>query len=1331
RLYLSVHASFRKKDSNSRYILFFHCFVIRSRRLFPSSVRNSHQTETRQPFSKAILRQDVPWFEKQTSGGLVHKLSENVDIIQNGIGTKFGDFVQNISGFLTGLIIAFAVGWKLSLVAFAMLPLVAIAFALFGFLMKILTLKEVAAYSRAGGIANEVLSAIRTVVAFGGEEKEYNRYSSELTTAQKQGVKKSMAVGGVMGLIGLTLFTSAAVVFWYGVELMLIAEYTAGTVVAVFFNVILGSIYLGNALPALQYFLTATTVARDVYDTIERTPSIDKNYAGTVHEDFHGNINFQDIKFVYPTRPDTTVLQEFNMNLRKGQTVALVGPSGSGKSTVVHMLQRFYEPIEGRILVEGTDIRELDLKAFRSQQGFVQQEPILFEGTVAENIRLGKLDADQAEIEEAARLANAHDFILSLPEGYNTVVGERGTGMSGGQKQRIAIARALIRKPRLLLLDEATSALDTNSERIVQAALDKASTGRTVVMVAHRLTTVRNADLILVLENGRIREAGTHDQLTALDGLYSAMLLNQKRSRHQDSTDEDADADLKHMEPEVWKVEDEEVIRLTKCWNHFQRSWRFFSLWYVFCCLQLKQIKRSPLARMLRMNRPELAFIVLGCLCSAVSGATQPVFAILYSQLFEIFTLVNNPPLMREQVRLISGLMALVGGLRFLGTLGEGYFFGVSGERLTQRLRSQLFKAILSQDIGWFDRQENQPGILTARLATEASKLKVLSGSSLGFIVEAGVLSIISIVVAFIYSWQLALLVLGFAPILVLSGMLQVKRMQGGGGASVSLFAMKIAQEALSAEKTVFAFNLEDYFYKRFKNALQSNLKSELKDNLVNSLVFALTQSIMMFCFAASMSLGAYLLNQNSLTLVGLFRQAVRVPVFIVLNMSSQSLGRTASVVPELTAASKAAKSIFSTMDRIPHILTDAGEKPTEQFTGQVEFKNVTFTYPNRPGTRILKRFSHCISAGESVALVGVSGCGKSTLLQLVQRFYDPIHTGPDSGVFFDGHNLRSLAPSWIRRQIGIVSQEPNLFDLSIRENIAYGDNSKEVSMEEIIEAARQANIHDFVCTLPQGYDTQVGARGGKLSGGQKQRVAIARALIRKPALLLLDEATSALDNESERIVQQALDGIVGTCTSIVVAHRLTTVENVDKIVVMENGRKIEDVNESSVKENHLPVVQTVAQFSRFRMRAIIDVFCHKDLLELDIRWRVFQDKVYTITRAHFKHVLSTEKRRAYLNDSEERKTNVGRRNVHQRTLCKVYAARDLAGRLWLSGYKQFVSALSAWGATDGTQSIKHPEILRMATSIRRILGCQRLLRSHSQPIRTRLYAAGGSDELG
>ncbi|THD22088.1 Multidrug resistance protein 1 [Fasciola hepatica] len=1110
-------------------------------------------------YFKAVLRQDVPWFDTQSSGSLMNKLTQNIDNIEEGIGSKFGEFILNLSGFFCGLIIAFFVGWKLTLVACAMVPFVVTVFLFFGVSMKYFTMKELDAYSRASAISGEVLSAIRTVMAFGGEKKEFQRYSKELGAAQKMGIIKSAALGGVVGAIGLTLFSSAALIFWYGIELIITENYSGGTVVTVFINVVIGSIFLGNALPNMQYFLIAMASATEVYGLIDRVPPIDKDRSGKRIPDFTGNIIFKDVDFAYPTRPDIVVLKKFNLELKSGQTVALVGPSGSGKSTIVHMLQRFYDPIGGEIIVEGENIRDLDLKAFRAQLGCVQQEPILFEGTVEDNIRLGKLDATNEEIIEAAKMANAHDFILHLPEGYKTVLAERGAGLSGGQKQRIAIARALIRKPKLLLLDEATSALDTRSERVVQEALDQASAGRTVVVVAHRLTTVRNADLIMVLDKGVIREKGTHDELVERNGLYAAMLhiqkqtdknqlgeaepvddigLSKKTNLRNGSNgamwtlaDDDNSVEFSHASPQLIRRVSEASINLGK---------------------KIFTFKRSPIFRILKMNRTELGYIIGGCVASLIAGAVQPSFALLYSQMFQIFTYANDPEKMRSQVSIFAALMVFLGCLRFLGMLGQGFFFGVSGERLTRRVRGMLFQAIMRQEIGWFDRTENQPGTLTAVLATEASKMKSLSGSQLGFIIEAFALVTMSLVIAFIYSWQLTLLMLAFYPMFILSGMLQIKRIAGEGSKETDGPSTQLAQEAISSDRTVFTLNLEDYFQNRFEDLLMNKKLSNLKQTILFAVLFSLTQAGPMFCFAAAFTLGAFLVEHKYIEMLAVFR------VFAVLNMSAQSLGRTASIGPETQRAREASKIILKTLDRTPSIRTDDGLVPREPFRGNVEFKHVYFSYPTRKTISVLKKFSHAVNSGETVALVGESGCGKSTLLQLVQRFYDPDDFGSDSGIFFDGHNIRQLAPAWVRRQIGIVSQEPNLFDMSIRDNIAYGDNSREVTMDEIMEAARQANVHEFITTLPEGYDTSVGQKGSHLSGGQKQRVAIARALLRKPILLLLDEATSALDVESERVVQEALDSAMGSRTCLMVAHRLSTVENADLIVVLENGRKIE-----------------------------------------------------------------------------------------------------------------------------------------------------------------------------
>ncbi|RTG82158.1 ATP-binding cassette, subfamily B (MDR/TAP), member 1 [Schistosoma bovis] len=447
----------------------------------------------------AVLHKDVLWFDQHSPGDIINNLSDNLNSIESGIGTRLSDFNQNISGFLSGIIIGFIVKWKLALVACATLPFVVIAFSLFGIAFKLFHNKEINAYSRACTVSNEVLSSIRTVVAFGGEKRESLRYQKELTSAELMGIKKATAFGG-------------------------------------------GSIFLGNALPNIPYILGAVTSSKDIFATINHVSVIEKNDTGKIIPDFDGSITFRHVNFSYPSRSDIPILVNFCLTVKSGQTIALVGSSGSGKSTLIHMLQRFYDPTQGEILIQGVDLRELNIHNYRNQIGCVQQEPVLFDGTIRENIRLGKLNATDEEIYEAAIKANAHQFIIRLPQGYDTLVGEKGNSLSGGQKQRIAIARILIRKPKLLLLDEATSALDTQSERIVQRALDKIVNSCTVLIIAHRLSTIINADCIVVLEQGCIREMGKHKELLKLNGLYATMYYGQERiDKEQDDSTDDED----------------------------------------------------------------------------------------------------------------------------------------------------------------------------------------------------------------------------------------------------------------------------------------------------------------------------------------------------------------------------------------------------------------------------------------------------------------------------------------------------------------------------------------------------------------------------------------------------------------------------------------------------------------------------------------------------------------------------------------------------------------------------------------------------------------------
>ncbi|XP_061375234.1 ABC transporter B family member 19-like [Gastrolobium bilobum] len=1105
----------------------------------------------RTEYLRAILRQDISFFDTDiNTGDIMHGIASDVAQIQEVMGEKMAHFIHHLFTFICGYAVGFKRSWKISLVVFSVTPLTMFCGMAYKALYGGLASKEEASYRSAGKVAEQAISSIRTVFSFVAESQLATKYAELLQKSSPIGAKIGFAKGAGMGVIYLVTYSTWALAFWYGSILISKNQLNGGAAIACFFAVNVGGRGLALALSYFAQFAQGTVAASRVFYVIERIPEIDPySPEGRKLSTVRGRIELKNVRFAYPSRPDSMILNSLSLVFPSSKTLALVGASGGGKSTIFALIERFYDPVEGIVTLDGHDLRTLQVKWLRDQIGMVGQEPILFATSILENVMMGKDNATKEDAIAACIAADAHNFISNLPLGYDTQAGDRGTKLSGGQKQRIALARAMIKEPKILILDEPTSALDAESESAVQKAIDKISAGRTTIVIAHRIATVRNAHAIVVLEQGTVTEIGDHRQLMGKAGTYYNLVklateAGSKSLSKENGMQKDNDLSIYDKSvPDVSRSRYEVDISRSKNLKTTQEEKQ-----EEVEDKQSKKPRKFRLSEVWKLAKPDIVMLFSGFLLGMFAGAFLSLFPLALGISLGVYFENDTEKMKREIGYLCFALVGLGFGC-ILSMTGQQGFCGWAGSKLTLRVRDLLFQSILKQEPGWFDFDENSTGVLVSRLSIDCVSFRSVLGDRFSVLLMGLSSAAVGLGASFYFNWRLTLLAAAITPFALGASYINLiinvgPRIDNDSYARAS----NIASGAVSNIRTVATFSAQEQIVKSFDRALSEPRKKSLKSSQIQGFTFGFFQGAMYGAYTLTLWFGSYLVEHDKAKFVQVFK------IFLILVLSSFSVGQLAGLAPDTSMAATAIPGVQDIINRKPLIAKDGtkNKKVDRSKPFRIEFKMVTFAYPSRPGVTVLRDFCLKVKGGSTVALVGPSGSGKSTVIWLTQRFYDP-----DQGkVMMSGIDLREIDVKWLRRQVALVGQEPALFAGSIRDNIAFGDPN--ASWAEIEAAAVEAYMHKFISGLPQGYETQVGESGVQLSGGQKQRIAIARAILKKSRVLLLDEASSALDLESEKHIQNAFKNVSKEATTIIVAHRLSTIREAEKIAVMRNGEVVE-----------------------------------------------------------------------------------------------------------------------------------------------------------------------------
>ena len=817
----------------------------------------------KEKYVKSALKQDAKFFDLHNREKMSTEVANAMVHINGAIGRQMADVWANAWCSMGCLVVAFLLNWQVAFLMMCIVPVAVIFIMILAFYIRKNSREAGMQFASAGALATEVISGIKTIASLCAEKWALERYESLARNAQKSSVFAGYLAGLSAGITGFLFYIIYVIAFAYGTEL--VAENSGfwkfigcffeidgiencnvngAAIMCCIYGVIICATFFGLMAPGLNAINQGRQAAVHVFETINRVPEIDaSSEEGLKLENFEGAVEFRNVSFAYPSRPEDPIYRDFNLAIEPGTSVALVGPSGSGKSTVAKLLLRFYDPLDGDLLVDGVPLQNVNIQWWRSQVGYVAQEPILFPGSLMDNIRAGDPSASDEKVIAAAKAACADEFITAMPDGYDTFYSGTSVQLSGGQLQRICIARAIVRDPTILLLDEATSALDTNSERHVQEAIENIRKTKqlTIVTIAHRLSTIVSSDKIAVISDGGIEELGAHRSLLEAGGIYANLCESQGITLESfDAGNADAPTAagelLEHPNGSaaapVEKDIEDGLVEVTETEKDPEEE------------------KLANLSRLWAFSKKDWGYMLMGVIGAVIVGALSPAESILTAQIVANFYTKEQDEMMDANWPYILGFFAFAVAA-LVGNLLMGCGMSVSGCRLTRRARVLVFEAIIRRSMGWFDYPEHSTGELTSRLEGDAESVAKVTGWSLGYRIRVFVSLTTGVVIALAYSWQIGLTAIACVPMIMAPALIQKiclsKRfaLQQDG-----LSPSTILEQGLRGINSVQAYNLQDEVFDQYSESLKPEQKGKTRKGIIVGSVYGLSQGAIFCSFA-------------------------------------------------------------------------------------------------------------------------------------------------------------------------------------------------------------------------------------------------------------------------------------------------------------------------------------------------------------------------------------------------------------------------------------------------------------------------------------------------